>query len=67
MRLQQPHAPQLQAQAPLDLPQAALQLDLLPLLEHRALFLTEPLLLDARPLGEGGEEAVVLMREARTQ
>src|SRR5262249_24194874 len=59
LRLQQPHAPQLQAQAALDLVQTVLQLNLLPLLEHCTLFLTEPLLFDTCPLGDGREEALV--------
>ena len=44
-----------------------LQVHLLPLLEHCALLLTEPLLLDARPVGESGEKALVLVCDARTQ
>src|SRR2546429_6723104 len=44
-----------------------LQVHLLPLLQHRALLVAEPLLLDARPVGHGGEEAVVLVRQARAQ
>src|SRR2546423_275111 len=34
LRLQHAHAPQLQGEAPLDLPQFALQVHLLPLLQH---------------------------------
>src|SRR6516164_8721982 len=67
LRLQHAHAPQLQAQAPRDLTQAALQLHLVQLLEHGALLLTEPLLLDLRPLGNGRQEALVLVCHARTQ
>src|SRR5580700_3030746 len=67
LRLQDAHAPQLLRQAALDLAQLALQVHLLPLLEHRALLFAEPLFLDARPFGERAEEAVVLMRQARTQ
>src|SRR5882762_3553187 len=65
--LQAAHAPQLLGEAPLDLPQFALQVHLLPLLQHRAFLLSEPLLLDARPVGHRGEEGLVLMRQTRAQ
>ena len=65
--VQDAQTPALQVQAPLDLAQFALQVDLFPVLEHRALLLAEPFLLDARPLGDRGEEVLVLMREACPQ
>src|SRR5215469_16729859 len=67
LRLQHAHAPALQAQPPLDLREPALQIDLLPLLEHGALLVLEPLLLDACPLGERGQEVLVLVSDARAQ
>src|SRR6266853_4313773 len=66
LRLQDAHAPQLQRETALDLPQFALQVHVLPLLQHRTLLLAEPLLLDARPVGHRGEEALVLVCQART-
>ena len=47
--LQHAQAPALQVQAALDVTQLALQVDLFPLLEHGALLLAEPLLLDRAP------------------
>src|SRR5882762_7330706 len=65
LRLQDAHAPQLQREAALDLAQFALQVHLLPLLQHRTLLLAEPLLLDARPVGHRGEEALILVCQTR--
>src|SRR5207248_493349 len=58
LRLQDAHAPQLPAQAALDLAQSGLKLQLLPVLAHGALLLAEPLILDAGP---------VRVRHARAQ
>src|SRR5579859_3007600 len=58
LRLQRAHAPPLAAERALDLAQPALQVEVL---------LFEPLLLDARPVGDRGEECLVLVRNARTQ
>src|SRR5438876_10141615 len=67
LRLQDAHAPQLPAQAALDLAQSGLKLQLLPVLAHGALLLAEPLILDAGPVRERCEEALVLVRHARAQ
>src|SRR5579863_9655825 len=56
--LQQAHAAQLQRETALDVAQAALQVSLL---------LDQPLLLEARPVGERREEILVLLREACPQ
>src|SRR5262249_26322155 len=65
--LQQAHAPALPAEGALDLVQLALQVGLPPVLDDRAALLFEPLLFDARPVGERGEESLVLVRDARPQ
>src|SRR5256884_9810627 len=65
LRLQDAHAPQLPAQAALDLAQSGLKLQLLRVLARGALLLAEPLILDAGPVRERCEEALVLVRHAR--
>src|SRR4051812_46888304 len=64
LRLQYPHTTALQMQAALDFAQPLLEVRMLPMLDYRAGFFLEPLLLDARPFGDGSVESLVLVSDA---
>src|SRR6185312_5895209 len=65
--VQDPHAAPLHAQAALDFLQPLLEVRVLPVLDHGALFLFEPLFLHFGPVGDGREEGVVLVGDALAQ